>query len=315
MKPGVLFFPVTPFDADFEVDLAAFTRHMEERLPYQPGAVFVCCGTGEYHSLALPEYSRLIRRAVEIVDGAVPVFAGAGGPVPVAVECARAAEEHGADGLLLLPPYLVTGPQGGLVAYARRVADSTSRQIVLYHRLNALFEVASVVELAAVPNVVGLKDGYGDLEAIGRFISAVRSAPALAGKQFTFFNGLPTAEATARAYRAEGVVRYSSAAFCFVPEIASAFHDALATGDDMLVDSLLARFYHPLAELRSLVPGYGISLIKAGMRLRGSEVGGARPPLTDPSIEHLNTLEALIAQGLASLENHYRGRADKTLAG
>ncbi len=100
---GVLFFPVTPFAADGTVDEQTLATHIEQGVAAGPGGVFVACGTGEFHSLEPGEYERVVRIAVEVTGGRVPVYAGAGGPVALADRFARAAERAGADGLLLLP--------------------------------------------------------------------------------------------------------------------------------------------------------------------------------------------------------------------
>ncbi|MBB6078761.1 dihydrodipicolinate synthase/N-acetylneuraminate lyase [Streptomyces paradoxus] len=124
----------------------------------------------------------------------------------------------------------------------------------------------------------------------------MRAVPGTEG--FQFFNGLPTAEMTAPAYRGVGVELYSSAVFAFAPEIALAFHRALADGDDALVSRLLDEFYGPLVALRDEVPGYAVSLVKAGVTLRGLDVGGVRAPLLDPAPEHIARLAKLLDHGL-----------------
>ena len=131
---------------------------------------------------------------------------------------------------------------------------------------------------------------------MARIVLAIRRE---IGPDFTFFNGLPTAELTVPAYRGIGVDLYSSAAFCFVPEIASAFRNALDTGDHHLVRTLTEEFYGPLVELRGKVPGYAVSLVKAAVRLQGLDVGSVRPPLSDPSGEHLRELSRIIEKGRA----------------
>ncbi|WP_030271719.1 5-dehydro-4-deoxyglucarate dehydratase [Streptomyces sp. NRRL B-24484] len=301
MYDGPLFFPVTPFGADGEVDPAVYAEHLESGIAAGPGAVFAACGTGEFHALAPDEHAVLVRTAVRVAAGRLPVFAGAGGPLPTARALARSAAEAGADGLLLMPPYLVRPPQSGLVAYTRQVAQAGGLPLIAYHRDTARLDVATAVEIARLPHVVGIKDGCGDLELLARMITAVETELRPSGKPFRFFNGLPTAEATAPAYRGIGVREYSSASFAFVPEIALAFHRALATGDEALVGRLLAAFYLPLVELRAAVPGYAVSLVKAGVRQRGRAVGGVRPPLTDPTPEHLDRLRVLVDAGLATL--------------
>ncbi|MET7464170.1 5-dehydro-4-deoxyglucarate dehydratase, partial [Nonomuraea sp. NPDC005501] len=208
---------------------------------------------------------------------------------------ARAAADSGADGLLVMPPYLVTAPPGGLVRYVREVTEAAGLPAVVYQRGTARFSPAAVAELAELPQVIGFKDGLGDFDLLQRIILTVRRTT---DREFTFFNGLPTAELTVPAYRGLGVTLYSSAVFAFAPEIALAFHDAVTGGDEERARLLLTDFYLPLVELRDLVPGYAVSLVKAGVRLRGLDVGGVRAPLVDPLPEHVERLEKILAAGL-----------------
>src|SRR5947208_10074501 len=129
MLDRVLFFPVTPFDAAGAVDLTALTAHLEQGLAAGPGGIFVACGTGEFHALEPGEYEAVVRRAVEVTAGAVPVYAGTGGALPLAQQFSRAAQAAGADGLLMLPPYLVAAPPRGLVDYTRAVAAAADLPI------------------------------------------------------------------------------------------------------------------------------------------------------------------------------------------
>ncbi|WP_327584509.1 5-dehydro-4-deoxyglucarate dehydratase [Nonomuraea sp. NBC_00507] len=292
---GVLFFPVTPFGADGELAEPVLARHVADGVAAGAGGVFTACGTGEFNALDLGEYSRVVATAVAATEGRAPVFAGAGGTLPAAKAIARAAAAQGADGLLLMPPYLVTGPASGLVRYVREVAETVELPIIVYQRGTARFTPEAVASLAQLPNVVGFKDGLGDFDLLQRIILTVRQST---DQEFTFFNGLPTAEFTVPAYRGIGVSLYSSAVFAFAPEIALAFYKAVTGGDEVLVQRLLTGFYLPLVELRDTVPGYAVSLVKAGVRLRGLDVGGVRAPLMDPSPEHVAVLERLIATGL-----------------
>ncbi|KOV79130.1 5-dehydro-4-deoxyglucarate dehydratase [Nocardia sp. NRRL S-836] len=295
---GVLFFPVTPFDTDGNIAFDVLAEHVKHGVSAGPGAVFVACGTGEFHALELGEFERAVAVAVEATGGRVPVFAGAGGSVASTKQFVRAAERAGADGILLLPPYLVTNPAAGLVRYVAEVAAATELPIIVYQRNNARFTPETAVEVASIPNVVGLKDGLGDLDQMQRIVLSVR---AVLDKPFQFFNGLPTAEMTQLAYRAIGVELYSSAVFCFAPEISLGFYQALRSGDTALVNRFLFEFYKPLVELRDQVPGYAVALVKAAVRANGLEVGGVRPPLVDPSEEHVAALEKIIAAGKALL--------------
>ncbi|CAL9557180.1 putative 5-dehydro-4-deoxyglucarate dehydratase [Streptomyces sp. enrichment culture] len=296
---GPLFFPVTAYGPGGAVDLDAYRAHVRRGVEAGAAAVFACCGTGEFHALTPEEFQECVRAAVEEAGGRVPVVAGAGYGTALAVRYARLAEEAGADGLLAMPPYLVVAGQEGLLRHYTEIAAATSLPVIVYQRDNAVFTPRTVVELARTDGIVGLKDGVGDLGLMQRTVSAVR-AEAPGG--FLYFNGLPTAEQTQPAYRALGVTLYSSAVFCFAPEIALAFHRALETGDDTTARRLLDGFYGPFCDLRAQGAGYAVSLVKAGVRLGGLEVGEVRPPLHEPADEHLKELARIIERGYALLE-------------
>ncbi|MBD0420879.1 5-dehydro-4-deoxyglucarate dehydratase [Streptomyces sp. TRM S81-3] len=300
---GPLFFPVTAYGPGGEVDLDVHRAHVRRGVEAGAAAVFACCGTGEFHALTPEEFQECVRVAVEETAGRVPVVAGAGYGTALAVRYARLAEEAGADGLLAMPPYLVVPGQEGLVRHYREVAAATSLPVIVYQRDNAVFTPASVVELARTDGVIGLKDGLGDLDLMQRIVSAVRTE---APGDFLYFNGLPTAEQTQLAYRALGITLYSSAVFCFAPEIALAFHRALRTGDETTAHRLLDGFYRPFAELRAQGRGYAVALVKAGVRLRGLDVGEVRPPLQEPAADHVKQLAQLIEQGYALIDEEAR---------
>ena len=292
---GLLFFPVTPFDVAGAVDLDALEGHVERGVDAGAGAVFAACGTGEFHALSAAEHDRVVQTTVRIVGGRVPVFAGCGGPIGHATEIAGNAERAGVDGLLVLPPYLVEAPQAGLVAYARTVAAATTLPLVVYSRGNAIFSPDAAREVAQIPSVIGLKDGYGDLDLLS---SIRRSVSEVRGDDFMYFNGLPTAEASMIDYRARGVELYSSATFAFAPQIALSFLHALEAEDHDQLERLLDTFYRPFVALRDACPGYAVALVKEGVRLAGYDVGDVRAPLVMPLPEHVARLEDITAEGL-----------------
>jgi 5-dehydro-4-deoxyglucarate dehydratase len=291
---GPLFFPVTAYGPDGAVAPGTFRAHVRRGVEAGAAAVFACCGTGEFHALTPEEYQACVRAAVEETGGRVPVVAGTGYGTALAVHYARLAAEAGADGLLAMPPYLVAAGQEGLLRHYREVAAATDLPVIVYQRDNAVFTPETVVALARTDGIVGFKDGLGDLDLMQRIISAVRTETP---GDFLYFNGLPTAEQTQLAYRGLGITLYSSAVFCFAPEIAVAFHGALRTGDDATVHRLLDGFYRPLVELRARGRGYAVSLVKAGVRLRGLDVGEVRPPLHEPGEEHVTQLARLVERG------------------
>jgi len=291
---GLLFFPVTAFDQDGRFAPDPYRAHVAARLESGPGAVFAACGTGEFPALAPAEYEQIVRAAVEAADAAeqrVPVIGGCGYGTALAVEYARAAERAGADGLLVLPPYSADGGQDGLLRHYSALAAATELDLILYQRDTTVFTPQTVVELAQVPNIVGFKDGRGDLDLMLRVVSAVRASGV---EEFQYFNGMPTAEMTQQAYRAVGVPLYSSAVFCFAPDLALAFRGALERGDRETVDRLVDVFFRPYVELRHARPGYAVSLVKALTRAVGHDVGPVRAPLVEPADEHVAEALALI---------------------
>ncbi|MFE7788612.1 5-dehydro-4-deoxyglucarate dehydratase [Streptomyces sp. NPDC057460] len=291
MANGVLSFPLTSFHDDGSLDLDGFRAYVAAQIDAGPGAVFPACGTGEFFSLDEDEYRDVVTAAVEAAAGRVPVVAGVGYGWAQAARFARIAEEAGADALLVLPHYLVAAPQDGLVAQLQHLAARTPLPLIAYQRDQVTFGVESLMRIARIPGVIGLKDGHSDLDRLQRLTLAAPDG-------FLFFNGAATAEIQARAYTTVGVPAYSSAVHAFAPEIADAFFAARRRGEDGVMDRLLREFYVPLVELRDRRPGYAVSLVKAAARLRGRPVGPVRAPLIDPSATDLADLERLLAAGL-----------------
>jgi 5-dehydro-4-deoxyglucarate dehydratase len=298
---GLLSFPLTPFTGDDRVDLDVLAEHINRQVAAGPSALFVACGTGEFTGLTAAEYADVVRTAVKVVAGKVPVYAGAGGGPGIARGYVETAHECGADGILLLPPYLVSSTAAGLVRHIRYVADESPLPIVIYQRANAVLTPETAVELLDVPEIAGIKDGIGDVDAMLRIVTAVRMSGHERAESFGFLNGLPTAELSVQAYQAIGVAPYSSAVLTFVPDIATAFFRAVTSGDATTTSRLLNDFYIPFAQLRDQVPGYAVALVKAGARLSGLDMGGVRPPLVDATPEHVERLAEIIATGQAAL--------------
>jgi 5-dehydro-4-deoxyglucarate dehydratase len=303
MFNGLLFFPVTPYRGDGYIDLDELAAHVRRGVDAGAGGVFVACGTGEFSALEPDEYAEVVRAAVAAIGGRVPAFAGAGGPVRTARRFTDLAMGAGADGVLLLPPYLTEAAGPGLVDYVQ-AATREDLPVIVYNRANARFNEDSAVAVARLPQVIGFKDGAGDLDLMIRIVRAVRDDAVRdqeATHPFFFFNGMPTAEVTQRAYRAIGVPLYSSAAFAFAPQVALAYYNALEQDDQATLDALERAFYHPLARLRAKGTGYAVTLIKAGVELAGYPTGGVRPPLTEVTQEHRDELARILAAGLAAL--------------
>jgi 5-dehydro-4-deoxyglucarate dehydratase len=284
---GLLAFPLTPFTEDLELNLDAYGETVEAHVAAGAGALFIACGTGEFSSLSGEEQAALLRKAREVVAGRIPVWVGAGGGAATARAGVAAAQAGGADGVLLLPPYLVSGPPSGLVDHVRYAIGESTIPVIVYHRSNGAFTPSSAVELLAIPSVVGLKDGVGDVELMTRVYAGL-------GDRLTYIGGLPTAETFALPYLEMGVTTYSSAIFNFVPRFALDFFADVRAGDRAAVYRRLNEFVLPYLDIRDRRKGYAVSIIKAGLTAVGRAGGLVRPPLTDLTAEEMAALTALV---------------------
>lgn len=288
ISDGLLSFPVTDFNAHGDFDPYSYSARLEWLTPFGASALFAAGGTGEFFSLTPDEYPEIIRTAIQVCRGKVPIIAGAGGPTRMAVQYAQEAEQAGADGILLLPHYLTEASQEGLMAHVEAVCRAVTSGVIVYNRGPCRLVPDTLEKLAAsCPNLIGFKDGLGDIE----LMVAIRRR---LGERFAYLGGLPTAEVYADAYKALGVSVYSSAVFNFMPEMAMRFYQAVQNDDDATVGRLLDDFFLPYLEIRNRSPGYAVSIVKAGVSLIGRPAGHVRPPLTDLKPDEMQQLDALI---------------------
>jgi 5-dehydro-4-deoxyglucarate dehydratase len=286
---GLLSFPVTHFNDDFTFNEPAYREHIDWLLGYKPAGLFAAGGTGEFFSLTLTEFSVVVSAAVQQSNGRVPVVAGCGYGTAMAKDFARAAEAAGADGLLLLPPYLVNSEAAGLSAHVEAVCKSTKLGVIFYNRDNAILNESALEKLCErCPNLVGFKDGYGDIELMTRIYVRL-------GDRLTYIGGLPTAETFALPYLELGVTTYSSAIFNFLPSFAQDFYAAVRRRDHGYLFKELRDFVLPYIGIRNRQKGYAVSIVKAGMRAIGRSAGPVRTPLTDLDAEQTAELGKLIA--------------------
>ena len=228
-------------------------------------------------------------RAAKAAAGNTPIISGTGYGTSLAVEIAKSAEKAGADGLLLLPPYLMFAEQAGLIAHVKAVCQAVGIGVIVYNRDNAVLTAESLRRLAdECPNLIGFKDGVGDVDKVIEITTTLQD-------RLVYVGGMPTHEVYAQAYFAAGVTTYSSAVFNFVPTLAQRFYSALRTGDQPTVDDILKRFFFPLVALRNRRKGYAVSMIKAGLRVLGKDPGPVRPPLTDLTAEEMAVLEKIVS--------------------
>ena len=168
---------VTPFTRSGELDDAAVTRLARRQIDGGVHFLVPCGTTGESPTLSHAERLRVVELVVEAANGRVPVLAGAGGyETQSIVKLARDIERIGADGLLSVTPYYNKPTPEGLYQHFRAIADATALPVVLYNvpgRTGCNIDPTTLLRLAEVPNIVGVKEASGNLGQMCEICRAV----------------------------------------------------------------------------------------------------------------------------------------------
>ena len=165
---------ITPFTAAGEVDYTALEKLVEFHLEAGTDALVVAGTTGESATLEVDEYESLLKAAIHLSDGKIPVIAGTGSAsTQHAINQSVLAESLGASAVLVVTPYYNRPTQAGLVAHYTAIADSISIPLILYNvpsRTSVDLEPETTIQLASHPNIIGLKEAVPDLDRIARLV-------------------------------------------------------------------------------------------------------------------------------------------------
>ena len=157
---------ITPF-LDGAVDLRSYERLLEHYLGKGVGGVFPVGTTGESPTLDDDEIEAIVERTVAVVAGRVPVFVGIGGnATDKVVKTLRRLARHRFDGIVSVCPYYNRPSQEGMLAHFTRIAEATDRPILIYnipYRTSVNLTNDTLLRLAELPNIVGVKDSSGSL--------------------------------------------------------------------------------------------------------------------------------------------------------
>lgn len=292
LPKGILGFPTAPFKNDGGIDEKALEENIKYLIKEDLSAIFIACGSGEFQSLSKKEYEQMVEIAVSVTNKQVPVYTGVGGNIQEALNQTVISEKAGADGYLILPPYLIEGEQEGIYEYYRSIIENTNLNSIIYQRDNAVSNLNTVTKLAELPQLIGLKDGHGNMELNIELVQNL-------GDRFEWMNGMPFAEITMPSYYHMGFETYSSAMSNYIPHISRMYFEALKNNDKETLHNLYQDVLLPINDIRKKKKGYAVSLIKAGMEIMGFNVGqSVRAPVVEVNREHYKELEGIVKQAL-----------------
>ncbi|WP_078394298.1 5-dehydro-4-deoxyglucarate dehydratase [Shouchella patagoniensis] len=285
---GILGFPVAPYLPSGAIDENALFRNVSYLIDEGLDSIFIACGAGEFQTLSSDEYGVMLDVAIDAAKGRVPVYSGVGGNLSYALEQVKLSEKKGMEGYLILPPYLIDGEQEGLYQYIRTILEASDLNAIVYQRDNAVLDLNSLQSLLSYDQLIGLKDGIGNMESNIIFTQYI-------GDRLNWLNGMPMAEVTMPAYHALGFKSYSSAISNYIPHISRQFYSALLEGKDEQVSEIYKDVILPINEIRKQRKGYAVSLIKAGMEIVGMSVSNiVRPPVVPVEKDHYKQLEKIL---------------------
>jgi 4-hydroxy-tetrahydrodipicolinate synthase len=266
---------ITPFTEDGSaIDLAAWKAYLDWQLESRVPGLIILGTTGEFLSVADDERTALVATAIDHVGGRVPVLVGTmNAHTPNAVRYSREAEELGADGLMIVPPYYFTPTDDEIFRYYEAICDAVSLPIMLYNNpftSNVDMSAKLVARLVrAFENVRYIKEASTDVARVSDIIEETEGV-------MNVFAGERIVESFLL-----GAVGYVNPYGNYIPRPSSLIWNLLETGridHAKRIQRLIDRIDHIIAEGH---PTYGHQCYsKALAAAAGHPVGDVRPPLT-----------------------------------
>ena len=250
-------------------------------------SLLVCGTTGESPTLSHEEKIALIEATLQLVAGRIPVIAGTGtNATQDTVELTQEVDRLGVNGLLVVAPYYNKPSQEGIYQHFLRVASHTDQPILIYNipgRTSVNIQTETMIRLAQIPNIIGVKESSGDFTQIAR----VRNETP---KPFLVYSGDDKYTLPIMALGGDGVVSVCSH---LVGEEMTQLVDAMENGDLIEARRVNARLFPVYEEIfRTSNP----VLVKAGLNMLGIPVGGVRLPLVDATFEEKRSLRRVLGE-------------------
>ncbi len=285
---GVIAFPVTNFKSDYSLDIDAYRTNVAEMVKFPLCAVVAAGGTGELYSVTPEEHLQLVEATVAEVGDKTAVLAGVGFGGGLSVELARKAQEAGAHGILMFPPYYPNADFEGLVRYYKAIGEAVDLGLFLYSRDTVNLSPSQVFRLASeIPNLIALKEGQGDIRNYQRIMERC-------GDKLHWIGGI--GDDMVPGYYSIGVRTYTSSIATIAPRLSLQLHERASMLDYPSLGRLMRNYVLPLYAMRARRKGYEVSIMKKAMEILGKPAGPVRPPLPDVRPEEVKELESLMAR-------------------
>jgi 4-hydroxy-tetrahydrodipicolinate synthase len=285
---GISGVPVTPFDAADRIAPAPLQAIIGRLAAAGIDNIVAAGNTGEFYALELQEVLSVYAQVAQANAGRSALTAGVGRSLREAIALARAAENEGADALMIhQPPDPFASPQG-MVEYNHAIAGATRLPVILYVRRD-IFSDEEFAALLDHPNIVGMKYAFPDAPKLAERIRACRPLGKIA------VCGL--AEPWAAPFQAVGAQGFTSGLVNVLPELSIAVRDALARADYDAARRACERIA-PFEAMRAMQgSGWNVTVVKQAMRAMGQAVGRARPPASpELPAPYARRVEALLAE-------------------
>jgi 4-hydroxy-tetrahydrodipicolinate synthase len=287
MLSGSLVAIVTPMLADGALDLARLQSLIEWHIAAGTDGIVIVGTTGESPTVDVAEHCKLIESAVQFADGRVPVIAGTGGnSTREAIELTRFAKKAGANYSLSVVPYYNKPTQEGLYRHFKAIAESADIPVILYNvpgRTVADLQNDTVIRLAQVPHIVGIKEATSSVERVQDLMKRC-------GKDFLVFSG---DDATALSYLLLGAHGVISVTANVAPRLMHEMCDAAHAGripEAIEINNRLLGLHKNLFLESNPIP------VKWALNRMGRIAEGIRLPLTPLTAPHHDTLAASLRE-------------------
>jgi 4-hydroxy-tetrahydrodipicolinate synthase len=281
----------TPMQANEDLDLPRLRWFLDHLIQSGVHGVFVLGTNSEFYALDEKEKQEVIATAVEHVAGRVPVLAGTGAEsTREAARVTRMAEKEGVQGVSVITPYFVSPSQQEIYDHYRRIAEATRLPVILYNNPatcgGVKIDVDTVAKLAAIPNILGIKDSSGDLQNTNEYIRVVP-------ERFSVLQGRDTLIYQSLIFGARGAVPASGNV---APRLVVEIYEASLRGDHAAAKAAQQRLN--LVRL-SLALGTAPGGVKGALALMGMSIGPSRAPVSPlPADKQQKMKAALEAAGL-----------------